>query len=107
MHSTEIGAAARLRRCGSAIRWLLFNALLQLGLKQNQQERSERMIAITTVYVSLVEPEDDSTTGAAPEKVRMEDLRRTIENKLLEEPDANRTLVTVYAGTNEISGDNS
>lgn len=60
------------------------------------------MIAITTVYVSLVEPEDESGAGATREPVKMEDLRRTIENKLLAEPDENRTLVTVYAGTNGV-----
>ncbi len=62
------------------------------------------MIAITTVYVSLVEPEEDPTPGAAAEPVKIEDLRRTIENKLMNEPDANRTLVTVHAGTNRMDG---
>jgi len=63
------------------------------------------MIAITTVYVSMVEPEDEFPAGAASQPLKMEDLRKTIENKLLEEPDENRTLVNVHAGTNGVGGE--
>ena len=38
-----------------------------------------------------------------PEAVKMDDVPKIIDNKLMEEPDPNRQLVIVYAGTNRVS----
>jgi hypothetical protein len=57
------------------------------------------MLIITTVFVSHVEPQETSEPGAMPEAVNLGDLPRIIESKLMEDPDPNRKLVIVYAGT--------
>lgn len=58
------------------------------------------MLIITTVYVSHVEPVDETDEGAELNPVKLEEIPKIIESKLLEQPDANRKLVIVYAGTN-------
>jgi hypothetical protein len=62
------------------------------------------MLIVTTVYVSQVESMDESAASATPEAVKMDDLPKIIESKLIEDPDPNRKLVVVYAGTNRAGG---
>lgn len=63
------------------------------------------MLIVTTVYVSQIESMDETGGGAPPEAVKMDDVPKIIESKLMEEPDPNRQLVIVYAGTNRAEPD--
>ena len=58
------------------------------------------MLIVTTVYVAQVESIDEPGAGVTP--VNMNDVPKIIESKLMEDPDPNRQLVSVYAGTNRV-----
>lgn len=59
------------------------------------------MLVISTIYVAYLEPDKEN------EKIDIAGVRDLIEKKLIEQPDPNRKLVVVYAGTGRGSGENS
>jgi hypothetical protein len=59
------------------------------------------MLVISTIYMAYLEPDSEN------EKIDLAGVRDVIEKKLIEQPDPNRTLVVVYAGSGRGSGENS
>lgn len=51
------------------------------------------MLVISTIYMAYLEPDCEN------QKVDIAGVRDVIEKKLIEQPDPNRRLVVVYAGT--------
>ena len=51
------------------------------------------MLVISTIYFAYLEPDSENKT------IDIDGVRDVIEKKLTEQPDPNRWLVVVYAGT--------
>jgi hypothetical protein len=65
----------------------------------NFSERGPTMLVISTIYFAYLEPDAEN------DKIDLAGVRDVIEKKLMEQPDPNRKLVVVYAGTGRGTGE--